>query len=211
MIYGCPRTVSVQAVTYCTLARLSYDSYLDLKLSNPDIDEYFMPRIFSYDDKLMRFLRETIQRVPYLQGIGEQALHELMFSLRKSFYDKHHLLQKTGDDASTLLFVLDGVVELYTEFEGTFFLLEKLFRGSAINYRTFFMEYAGKVNMRTGRSTVLLEVDYTDFENLMQKHEVLETQFLKFQKKILTEGNTFPLDYIMYLPAELREIQDEAL
>ena len=133
-----------------------------------------------------------------------------MFSLRKSFYDKHHLLQKTGDDASTLLFVLDGVVELYTEFEGMFFLLEKLFRGSAINYRTFFMEYAGKVNMRTGRSTVLLEVDYTDFENLMQKHEVLETQFLKFQKKILTEGNTFPLDYVMYLPIELREHQDEA-
>jgi CRP-like cAMP-binding protein len=47
---------------------------------------------------------------------------------------------KPGDDATSLLFLQSGVIEVYTILEGQEFILERLFRGSVINYRTFFME-----------------------------------------------------------------------
>ena len=43
-------------------------------------------------------------------------------------------------DSNTLYFVEDGIVEVYTRFEGTVFVLEHLHKGSAINHRAVFME-----------------------------------------------------------------------
>ena len=40
------------------------------------------------------------------------------------------------------------------------FILEKLFRGSIINYRTFFMEDDGKVYYRFGRNSICAVLEY---------------------------------------------------
>ena len=42
--------------------------------------------------------------------------------------------------SNTLYFVEDGIVEVYTRFEGSQFVLEQLHKGSAINHRAIFME-----------------------------------------------------------------------
>jgi len=49
-------------------------------------------------------------------------------------------LLKPDDQANVLYFVEDGAVELYTTFEGNEFILERLYRGSALNFRAFFMD-----------------------------------------------------------------------
>ena len=44
---------------------------------------------------------------------------------------------------------------MYTEFEGKEFVIERLFRGSIINYRTFFMEENGICNLRFAADSIL--------------------------------------------------------
>jgi len=39
--------------------------------------------------------------------------------------------------------LLDGSIEIYTNFEGMHFTIENIYRGSIVNYRTFFMEDFG--------------------------------------------------------------------
>lgn len=73
-------------------------------------------------------------------------------------------MQKPGDNATALFFLQDGVIEIYTKTEnGHEFVLEKLFRGSIINYRTFFLEEDGKVFYKFARNSILSKIEYEDF------------------------------------------------
>ena len=79
---------------------------------------------------------------------------------------------KPGDDANSLYFIQDGLVEIYTMSEtGEDFVLEKLFPGSVINYRTFFLESDAMVYMRMGRECLMKELPFSQLEkDLLPKH-----------------------------------------
>ena len=47
------------------------------------------------------------------------------------------------------------MIEVYTEFEKKEFVIERLFKGSIVNYRTFFMEERGTVSLRFAAPSVL--------------------------------------------------------
>jgi CRP-like cAMP-binding protein len=66
-----------------------------------------------------------------------------MFSLKTGLHENGEILQEQGDDASVLYIILDGSLEIYTSFEGMHFTIENIYKGSIINYRTFFMEDHG--------------------------------------------------------------------
>ena len=60
-----------------------------------------------------------------------------------------------GADADELYFLQSGMIEVYTEFEKKEFVIERLFKGSIVNYRTFFMEERGTVSLRFAAPSVL--------------------------------------------------------
>ena len=64
-------------------------------------------------------------------------------------------MQKVGANADELYFLESGIIEVYTVFEEREFVIERLFKGSIINYRAFFMEEKGAVNLRFGVASVL--------------------------------------------------------
>ena len=121
----------------------------------------------------------------YFQNISDDALHEIIYNLDTQKFSKHDILQKPGDNAEKLFFLLDGVIEIYTMLEnddnGQEFVLEKLFRGSIINYRTFFMEDDGKVYYRFGRNSICAVLDYDKMQEIVPKHQLLMRQFVKFK------------------------------
>lgn len=100
--------------------------------------------------------------------------------------------------------MLDGVIEIYTTTEGHEFVLEKLFRGSIINYRTFYMPDDGKVYYRFGRNSICSTLHFDVFEEIYPKHPELKKKFTKFRRNTITEDKPFPLDYIMNLPKHLQ-------
>ena len=128
-----------------------------------------------------------------------------MYSFIGVNFQRDEILQEPGEDATCLYFLQDGVIEIFTTFEGNEFILEKLFRGSIVNYRTFFMEQEGTVWYRFGRSSICFTLTIDKMNELCGKHKMLNKKFMAFKKKTYVQSKPFPLDYIMELPRHLRE------
>ena len=79
-------------------------------------------------------------------------------------------MQKAGADADELYFLESGIIEVYTVFEEREFVIERLFKGSIINYRTFFMEEKGAVNLRFGVASVLKALSKEKMDAICLKH-----------------------------------------
>ena len=62
------------------------------------------------------------------------------------------------------------------------FILEKLFRGSIVNYRTFFMEEGGKVYYRFGRNSICSAITIEKMAEILPRHPVLRKKFMQFKK-----------------------------
>ena len=92
-------------------------------------------------------------------------------------------MQEPGDNATTLFFLQDGVIEIFTKLEnGHEFILEKLFRGSIINYRTFFMQDDGKVFYRFGRNSICFTLPCEILQNdIVPRHSDLKNKFLRYK------------------------------
>ena len=83
------------------------------------------------------------------------------------------------------------------------FIIEKLFRGSVINFRTFFLEEYGEVYYRFGRKSFLFSLSYEALCEILPNHKELRKQFITFKQKTMIQNKSFPLDYIMKLPRHL--------
>jgi CRP-like cAMP-binding protein len=81
LIYGCKRTATIKSAKYSTLAKLSKKNYHDILLEFPDLQSNLMSFIYKYNDRMKKFIMKSIQQVEYFQGIGEEALHDIMYNL----------------------------------------------------------------------------------------------------------------------------------
>jgi CRP-like cAMP-binding protein len=59
--------------------------------------------------------------------------------LQGNTYEAGEIFSTPGDAATSLFLLQEGVIDVYTSFEKYEFSLVKLFKGSILNYRTFFM------------------------------------------------------------------------
>ena len=118
---------------------------------------------------------------------------------------KGEILQRVGADAEELFFLESGIIEVYTEFEEREFILERLFKGSIINYRTFFMMDKGSVNLRFGNASVLKALHKKKMDSLCEKYDQLNQIFNRYKLKIIQSGRSIPLDYVMALPKKITD------
>ena len=107
-----------------------------------------------------------------------------------------------SQESNTLYFVEDGIVEVYTRFEGSTFVLEQLHKGSAINHRAIFMEDQMSVYIRCQTEAKLLKLSYSALNDVIQKYQndAFGKSLLLYQNKLLKKGKKFPCDYILRLP-----------
>jgi len=125
--------------------------------------------------------------------------------LKTKKYQQNEILQEPGDNATSMFFLQDGVIEIFTKTENNHvFMIEKLFRGSIINFRTFFMEEDGKVYYRFGRNSICSLLDVDTMEDVATRHHVLRKKFSEFRKNTIMQDKPYPLDYIMNVPKHLR-------
>ena len=98
-----------------------------------------------------------------------------------------------------------GMIEVYTEFEKKEFVIERLFKGSIVNYRTFFMEERGSVNLRFAAPSVLKVLSKEKMNVITERHPHLGTVFNKYKLKIVKDSKAIPLDYVMALPKKITD------
>ena len=140
LIYGCKRTASVVSRKYTTLAKLTRKQFKEIVTEFPELVYALKKSIYLYNDRMKRFMRQCLQQIDFFQDLTEDAIHDFIHNMEVKHYSQGDILQKPGDVATELIFLEDGIVEVYAEFDDHNFVIERLFRGSIINYRTWFMD-----------------------------------------------------------------------
>lgn len=97
------------------------------------------------------------------------------------------------------------MIEVYTEFENKEFVIERLFKGSIVNYRTFFMEERGSVSLRFAAPSVLKVLSKQQMNYIVEKHPSLGQIFSKYKLRIIKDSQAIPLDYVMALPKKITD------
>ena len=131
--------------------------------------------------------------------------HDLIYKLAPKQYETGQILLKEYSNANSLLFVEYGVVEVFFELEGDEFIVDNLYPGSVINYRSFFMEDLMHVTMRCKENTRILELSKKTFEHMREENPAFETRILMHQSQILRWNKKYPLDYIINVPEARRD------
>ena len=79
-----------------------------------------------------------------------------------------------------MIFIEEGCLEVYTSFEANEFVIEKLYRGSAINHRAFFMKDSMYVNIRCAKEAKVLELSLESMKEVIKNHSEK-----RFEKEML--------------------------
>lgn len=105
MFTNCPRTATVIANNYCTLAKLSQKHFNELTHKYPKLVEKFKEQIYHYNDPVKLFLEKTFDSINYLESLPFTVKHDLMFSLHKMNFEKDGYLFKI-DDIATRMYII---------------------------------------------------------------------------------------------------------
>lgn len=92
--------------------------------------------------------------------------------------------------------VENGTVEIYTYFEGSEFVIERLGRGAVINHRMQFTDDYMLFNVRCCSLTHLLELESSVFQDIQKSDAKLDKQLMVYQNNLLKQGKAYPLDII---------------
>ena len=162
LIYKCRRTATVVSRNYNTMARLTYPQLRSIINEYPLYLKYLKQYLFHYDDEKKKFLLNLIKKVFYFKaGLKTQDyIHDTIYSLKPVFYERGTIILKEQEVVKTVMFIEHGMVEVYTEFEGNEFLIDRLYEGSVINYRTFLMDDIMSVNIRAVENVNMLELNH---------------------------------------------------
>lgn len=129
-LFGCPRTATVIANDFCTLAVLSKENYKMISGEIPELHTEMMKFIIDAynDDEVKLWAFENLLQLPFMQKIEEKnewtLLHKIFFGMeRKILYTGEHLFWP-GTAINHLTLVQDGIIDIYTIFNGKEFPLE---------------------------------------------------------------------------------------
>ena len=80
--------------------------------------------------------------------MSPELFHVVMYGFEQRFYPADEIVLTEHDDTKDIFIVASGCLELYTEFEGNEFIIERLEQGAILNYRVIFTEDEMHLNVR---------------------------------------------------------------
>lgn len=125
---------------FSTLGKISGVNFEELISKFPEIKNLMIDRVKDYDDNLKIFFEKALTSIDYMQGIPEDAMNEMIFSFTPEQLEKGQIIFEVGDEANEMFIIQNGMVEIYTTMEnGVDFVIERLYRGSVMNHRSFLL------------------------------------------------------------------------
>lgn len=205
LIYDCARTATATSRNYSTLGKISRDLVHQIQSDNPGFITHLKSFLYKYNDPNKKFITNALKKIDYCNNIKKDALTEILYSFNKVTHKAGHILFKQDQNADCFTIVYEGIVEFYTYFEDSEFVLERLYPGSIYNFRAFFMEDLMYVNARCQTNVALLEISKDKIEKIMENHDDFKRKMLSYQNQILKLEMTYPLDYIVNVPREFQK------
>ena len=164
LVYGCKRTASVFSSKYSTVAKLTKPKFKEITSEFPELLEALKGQIYNYTDSVKTFALQCLQRVEFLEGISVEAMHEVLYGMDLHRYAKGQVFNKLND--SELLFLQNGLVEVYMQLKDHDFVIDRLYPGAVINFRNWFMEDNWQVRLRFGKNSVLQVLPLAKFQDI---------------------------------------------
>lgn len=200
MIYGCRRTATVSSRKYTTLALLTRAKYKEIVTEFPELVGQLKEGIYKYNDRMKKFMKDSINRIEYFQNVNDDAIHDVLYNMETETMPAGSLLFEPGDETKEMLLIQDGVIEVYTSFENHTFVIERLYRGSILNFRNFYLGDTTMCYYKFVKNSIIQTITLDKLSKVCSKHKKLEDQFLQYHKKNLFEKRQFPLDFVINLP-----------
>ena len=212
LMYKCKRSATVISSNYNTFAILKKPRFREVISEFPEYEKLLRDSaIKTYRDSKIDFILKMLRRIEYLQDHSDEVLFDIMFSLVPKPLERDTMVLAEEQPADAVYFIETGEIEVYTKFEQNEFILEQLYKGSAINHRAFFMQDYSYVNFRCLTDAKLLTLTHEKMKQLIEKYEdqPFGQRLLIYQNKILKQERKFPCDYVMHLPKnEIYSITD---
>lgn len=83
---------------------------------------------------------KIIRKMKFIKTLRLSIQHEIYFQLKNKSFEPGHVIYKEGDRCEEFCILRTGVIEVFTDFEGTDFVLDLIFPGSIINLNNFLLE-----------------------------------------------------------------------
>ena len=113
LLYPTPRTASVMAAGYVTLAMMSKDDFDYLSFQYPKFRTLFKVRAVHYHDDWKSFIKATLRRCALFAHLRGSILSQIIYRLPTTRVQPYTNLLREGDIADKITFVIDGNVEIY--------------------------------------------------------------------------------------------------
>ena len=93
----------------------------------------------NYYDHKIQFIHKAICQIDYFDKIPRDILFDLYYSLKPKIFERGETVLLEGSVIDSIYFILEGTVEVYSQFEYNEFKIEQLGPGSVLNYRSVFI------------------------------------------------------------------------
>ncbi|CDW81634.1 UNKNOWN [Stylonychia lemnae] len=207
MIYKTKRTASVISLNYSTFAILTEAKYKELTQYIPELQGAIKSYINRYKDPIKKNIVKMISRIEFInKEFPQNLLTQLLYTTPSRQYDKGQLIFKPGDNMNTIQLIEVGIVEIYNYFEGKKFVLERLFKGSVINYRNLFLDdepmqvYAECLTL-----CYILEIEEDNLVSIVNQDQKTQKRLLTYQNELLKTNLVYALDYVVIIPASIMD------
>jgi CRP-like cAMP-binding protein len=169
----------------------------------------------TYNDDSKKHILTMLRKIEFLKtGISPLILNQLVYTTPCRQYDAGQLIFKPGDPMNTIQLIEDGMVETFIYFEGSKFVLDRLYSGSVLNYRNLFLDdEPTQVYAQCMRSSYIIELEEGHLSSViesyvenMKNNNISMTddprkRLQKYQINVMKENRGYPLDYIVNIPA----------
>jgi len=113
LVYNTNRTATVRTIDYANVAVLSKEDFIAVYHKFPKALDIFRNAASKYHDSWKHFLKSTLRRCPYFKRVSGSTLSQVIYMLPTERVATNTYIYKEGDQATKVVFILDGKVEVY--------------------------------------------------------------------------------------------------
>lgn len=176
LIYDCLTTASVVAYKYSTIGRLDKKDFEEIVHEHPLILQYVKEGIFEYKDKDMRFIKMALKQLPFFEHLvnTDTIFYDIIYNLDTNKKNQGELLISKDEEIDQIYIVEKGIIEVYVIVGGKEVILERLFRGSIINFKNIFRKTKSQVNMRFAVESVVKSLSKPNIEKIRKMDKIID-------------------------------------
>lgn len=164
----------------------------------PFFKKELISRSISYDDDLKIFLESALKTIDYLKDVPDETINKIIFSMTFAKFDKGAPIFKVDNPSHIMLIIQNGMVEIYTTMDnGVEFVIERLYRGSVINHKSFIIEDKIDVSARCQMPVTLFYIGWEKMVEIKDQCSVLNKKIEAVELALINKENPIALDYII--------------